>query len=163
MNATVLIHWSESRRWVLQQTAAGVLAACPPACVGQSSSAPTWPQLHVLTEAHPAPAATLLVPATDDYSGLGLRPVTLDWGSAVNLIDMPEGSTLAFDGINSKSAQAAARPCFQCRHMLMCMPMCMRAASRAVDCRGLHCCRASCSQQEKNLWWVLRCRPRQLL
>jgi hypothetical protein len=26
----------------------------------------------------------------------------------MNLIDMPEGSTLAFDGINSKSAQAAA-------------------------------------------------------
>ena len=105
VNATVLIHWSELRHCGCSRQRPGHWLPLP---AWGRRLPPPWPQLHALTNVYPVPVTPLLSPAADDYSGLGLRPVTLDWGYAMNLIDMPEGSTLAFDGINSKSVQSAA-------------------------------------------------------
>lgn len=39
--------------------------------------------------------------AAADDSGLGLRPRTLDWGGAMNLLQVEGGATLAFEDLVS--------------------------------------------------------------
>lgn len=45
--------------------------------------------------------ATVAIEGTDE-TGLGVRPIEIDWGGAMNLIQIDGGATLAFEHIVSK-------------------------------------------------------------